>query len=116
VPKQAIKQALEKGQDILAKVDVQGAATIKRIVPQAVFIFLMPSSFEELASRLKKRHTELPFNLALRLETAEEEIKQLPLFDYIVANKQDEIDLAVSTIKAIITAEECRVTPREITL
>jgi len=116
VPKQPVKQALDKGQDIIVKVDIQGAATIKKILPQAVFIFLMPPSMEELATRLKQRHTESPFKLALRLKTAEEEIKQLPLFDYVVLNKQDEIDLAVSHIAAIITAEKCRVTPKEVAL
>jgi guanylate kinase len=116
VPKQPIQQALNKGQDIIVKVDTQGAATIKKILPQAVFIFLMPLSIEELALRLKQRHTESPFDLALRLKTAEEELKQLPLFDYIVWNKQDDIDQAISDIKAIITAEKCRVTPREISL
>jgi guanylate kinase len=81
-----------------------------------VFIFLIPSSREELTTRLKQRHTESPFNLALRIKTAEEEMKQLPLFDYVVVNKQDEIDVAVSAIEAIITAEKHRVTPREIRL
>jgi len=116
VPKQKIKQALDKGHDIIIKVDIQGAATIKRILPQAVFIFVMPPSIEELTTRLKQRHTESPFDLALRVNTAKEEIRQLPLFDYVVLNKQDEIDLAISHIAAIITAEKCRVTPREITL
>jgi len=116
VPKEEVKQALDKGQDIIVKVDIQGAATIKKILPQAIFIFLMPPSMEELLVRLKQRHTELPSDLALRLKTAEEEMKQLPLFDYLVVNRWDEIDLAVSDIKAIITAEKCRVTPREIAL
>ena len=116
VPKEPVKQALDKGQDTIVKVDIQGAATIKKILPQAVFIFLVPPSMEELILRLKQRHTESSFDLALRTETAEEEIKQLSLFDYIVVNKRDEIDLAVSGIKAIITAEKCRVTPREIVL
>jgi guanylate kinase len=116
VPKGAVKQALDKGRDTIVKVDIQGAATIKKILPQAVFIFLMPASMGELALRLKQRHTESPSDLSLRTKTAEEEIKQLPLFDYIVVNKQDEIDLAVSEIKAIITAEKRRVAPREITL
>lgn len=116
VPKKPVKQALDKGQDIIVRVDVQGAASIKKILPQAVFIFLMPSSMEELALRLKQRHTESPFDLALRLKTAEEEIKQLPLFDYMVVNKRDKIALAVSEIKAIITAEKSRVNPREISL
>jgi len=116
VPKEPLKQALDKGQDIIVKVDIQGAATIKKILPQAVFIFLTPPSMEELIVRLKQRHTESAFDLALRTKTAEEEIKHLSLFDYIVVNNQDEIDLAVSDIKAIITAEKCRVTPREIAL
>lgn len=116
VPRAEVKQALDKGDDVIVKVDIQGAATIKKILHQAIFIFLMPPSMEELLIRLKQRHTESPSSLAVRLKTAEEEIKQLPLFDYIVVNKWDEIDLAVSCIKAIITAEKCRVTPREITL
>ena len=116
VPKQPVKQALDKGRDIMVKVDIQGAVTIKNILPQAVFIFLVPPSMEELDTRLKQRHTESPFDTALRVKTAEEEIEQLHLFDYVVVNKQDEIDLAVSDIKAIITAEKRRVTPREISL
>ena len=116
VPKQPIKQALEKGQDVIVKVDTQGAATIKKILPQSVFIFLMPPSMEELTLRLNQRRTELPFDLALRLKTAEEELEQLPLFDYVVYNQRDDIERAISDIKAIITAEKCRVTPREISL
>ena len=116
VPKKPVKQALDKGQDTIIKIDIQGAATIKKILPQAVFIFLTPPSMEEVITRLKQRHTESAFDLALRIETAEEEIKQLPLFDYVVVNKQDEIDRAVADIEAIITAEKCRVNRSEITL
>jgi len=116
VLKEPVKQALEQGQDIIVKVDIQGAATIRKTIPQAVFIFLVPPSMEELITRLKDRHTESPFDLGLRLKTAEEEMKQLPQFDYIVVNKQDEIELAVSAIEAIITAEKHRVTPREVSL
>ena len=116
VPKEPTRQALDKGHDVMVKVDTQGAATIKKILPQAVLIFLMPPSVEDLTTRLKQRHTESPSDLSLRLKTAEEEVKQLPLFDYIVVNRWNKIDLAVADIKAIITAEKCRVTPREITL
>jgi len=116
VPKKPVKQALDKRQDIIVKVDIQGAATIKKILPQAVFIFLMPPSIEELMLRLKQRHTESSFDLTLRTKTAEEELKQLSLFDYVVFSRRDEIDRAVSDIAAIITAEKCRVTPREIAL
>jgi len=116
VPSRPIREALEKGQDAIAKVDVQGAATIKKLLPQAVFIFLMPPSMAELTNRLRKRLTESPDTLARRLKTAEKEIEQLAMFDYVVVNRQDEIDLAVAQIKAIITAEKCRVIPREISL
>ncbi|MBA7589735.1 Guanylate kinase [subsurface metagenome] len=116
VPKQPVKQALGKGQDVMVKVDIQGAATIKKLLPQAVLIFLTPPSTEDLNLRLKKRHTETTSDLSLRLKTAEEETKQLPIFDYVVVNKQGEIDSAVSDIKAIITAEKCRVNPGEVSL
>ena len=116
VPKEPVKQALARGQDTIIKVDIQGVATIKKIIPQAVFIFLMPPSMEELQLRLAQRHTESSFDLALRIRTAGEEIKQLPLFDYVVYNRQGEIDRAVSDILAIIAAEKCRVAPREIAL
>ncbi len=116
IPKEPVKQALDKGHDVILKIDIQGAATLKKIVPQAVFIFLLPSSMEELAIRLKQRRTESTFDLALRIRTAEEEIKQLSLFDYVVLNKWDEIDQAVSDIKAIIDAEKCRVISRQISL
>jgi guanylate kinase len=114
VPKKPVKQALHKGQDTIVKVDIQGATTIKKILPQAVFIFLTPPSTEELRLRLKQRHTESSFDLALRTKTAEEEIKQLSLFDYVVFSRQNEIDRAVADIEAIISTEKCRVTPRKI--
>ncbi|MFC1990972.1 guanylate kinase [Chloroflexota bacterium] len=116
VPRKPVKQALDKGQDIVIKVDVQGAATIKTILPQAIFIFVTPPSIEELILRLKRRHTESPAELALRTKTVEEELKQLPMFDYVVFNRQNEIGRAVQDIEAIISAEKCRVTPREIAL
>ncbi len=116
VPKQPVKQALDERQDTIVKVDIQGAATIRKIIPQAVFIFLTPPSIEEVTTRLKQRHTESASELALRIKTAEKELNQLPLFDYVIINKRDEIDLAVSDIQAIITAEKCRVNRREITV
>jgi len=113
VPREEVEQALNQGQDVMVKVDIQGAATIKRIQPQAVTIFLTPPSMEELLTRLEQRKTESHSDLDLRLKTAEEEMKQLPLFDYAVVNRWGEIDRAVSDIKAIITAEKCLVKPRE---
>jgi len=116
VPKEPVSKALEQGKDVILKVDCQGAATIKKMVPQAVFIFVVPPSMEELTARLKGRRTESDFDCDLRLKTAAEEMKQLPLFDYVVVSRQGKIDLAVLAIEAIIIAEKHRVNPREISL
>lgn len=116
VPQQAVKQALDRGRDTIIKVDVQGAAAIKKALHQAVFIFLMPPSMPELVTRLKKRNTESDSELALRLKTAEQEVKELGMFDYVVVSQRDQIDRVVSDIRVIIAAEKLRVTPREVRL
>jgi guanylate kinase len=116
VPKREIEGALRKGQDTIVKVDVQGAATIKQILPDAVCIFLMAPSTEELANRLKQRHGSHSADLDLRLNKAREEIESLPLFDYVVVNHTDNLDLTVAQINAIITAEKCRSKPRVVRL
>jgi len=114
VPRQDVKQALERGLDVMVKVDVQGAATIKGIVPQALLIFVAPPSTEELQARLRQRESETTTDLKRRIETADEEMKQLPLFDYVVVN--DKVDQAVAKIDAMITAEKCRANPRVVEL
>lgn len=116
VPKEQVKQALEQGLDVIIKADVQGAATIRRAAPQALLIFLTPPSMAELEARLRQRKTESGFDLNLRLKTAREETKCLPLFDYVVVNRQNQVDLAVAQIDAIISAEKCRVNPRVVEL
>ncbi|MCJ7668967.1 MAG: guanylate kinase [Dehalococcoidia bacterium] len=116
VPKDEITSALSKGVDTIVKVDVQGAATIKEILPQAVFIFLMPPSVEELEKRLRRRRSESSEDLALRLERAKGEIKSLPLFDYVITSHQNKLDEVVSQIDAIIAAEKRRVKPRIVEL
>ncbi len=116
VPREPVSKALEQGKNVILKVDCQGAATIKKLLPQAVFIFIVPPSMEELAQRLKGRRTESDFDCDLRLKTAAEEMKQLHLFDYVVVSQQGKIDLAVLAIEAIIIAEKHRVNPREICL
>lgn len=116
VPRDEISKALSKGADVIVKVDVQGAATIKKILPQAVFIFLTPPSMEELELRLKQRRSESPIDLALRLEKAKDEIKSLPLFDYVITSHQDRLDDIISQVDAIVTAEKCRVKPRIVEL
>ena len=114
VPKKQVQEALGRGLDVIIKADVQGAETIKGIVPQAVFIFLAPPSMEELEERLRQRKTESTEELSERIKTAREEMESLHMFDYVVVNYQ--IDQTVSQIDAIITAEGCRVKPRVIKL
>jgi guanylate kinase len=116
VPKQPVRDALKQGQDIVVKVDVQGAASIKKIVPEAVFIFLVPPSLSELKNRLKRRYTEKPHELELRLQTAPDEMKEVSKFDYAVVNENDKIERTIDIIKSIIAAEKCRVNPRNIDL
>jgi guanylate kinase len=116
VPKTQITSALSKGVDTIVKVDVQGAATIKKLLPQAIFVFLMPPSMEALEKRLKRRRSEASEALALRLEKAKEETRSLPLFDYIITSHQNKLDEVVSQIDAIIATEKRRVKPRTVRL
>ena len=116
VPQQQVQQAMTSGQDVIVKIDVQGAATIKRKYPQAVFIFLAAPSMEELEKRLRERKTESGVDLKLRMEAARGEMRSLPMFDYIVINPRDNVESAVSQIESIIAAEKCRVQPRIVEL
>jgi guanylate kinase len=116
IPKEPVRKSLKNGKDVIVKIDVQGAATIRKICPQAVLIFLVTPYMEELEKRLKQRRTETAAELELRLKTAAEELQQLKMFDYVVVNRPGEIEKAVADIQAIIVAEKCRTTPREISI
>jgi guanylate kinase len=115
-PKEPIRQALLEGKDVIVRIDVQGAATYKKLLPQAVLVFLCTLSLEELEKRLRKRRTESAADLELRLKTAEQEMEQIDLFDYVIVNRENEIEKTVADVKAIITAEKCRVSRPEIKL
>jgi len=106
VPRYAVEEALDRGEDVLVKVDIQGAAAIRRIMPRAVFIFLAPPSLGELTARLRQRLTESPADLSLRIKTAEEEMRQAVLFDHVVVNHSGAIDETVAAIEAIIADEK----------
>jgi guanylate kinase len=108
VPKQEIDEASKQGLDTVVKVDVQGASTIKRIMPDALLIFLMPPSFEELANRLKQRYGSYSADSDIRLSKAKEEMKSLPIFDYVITNHTDHLDLTVTQINAAVAAEKHR--------
>lgn len=108
VPRKTVRQAMEEGKDAIVKVDIQGAATIKKLEPGAVSIFIAPPSMEELERRLRERKTETGTNLDLRLETAREEMKSRSSFDHVVVSEKDEIDAAISSIQDIINREKSR--------
>ncbi len=116
IPKQQVRQALASGQDVILRIDVQGAETIRKLVPEALLIFVTVESEEELVRRLKRRKTESPEELALRIATARKELQRVEAFDYVVVNEEDRLDEAVDTIAAIIVAEHHRVHHRRITL
>ncbi|UCH50983.1 MAG: guanylate kinase [Chloroflexota bacterium] len=116
VPKQEVKNALKQGLDTIVKVDIQGATTIKSILADAVLIFLMPPSMDELVNRLKQRYGLSSEELDLRLSKAQEEIESLSIFDYVVVNHTDDLNLTVDQINAIVVAEKCRLKPRVVTL
>ena len=113
VPKDQITDAMGAGVDVIIKTDVQGASTIKQMSPEAVFIFLMPPSPEELEKRLRERKTETTPDLELRIRTAMDEMYKLPLFDYVVVN--DQLETAANLIGSIVDAERCRMPRRNIT-
>ena len=116
IPKEQVQQALASGRDVIMRIDVQGAATIRSLYPDALLIYLSTSTEEELIQRLKARQTESPEKLALRLATAREELEQVALFDYYVINAEGHLDQTVDTIEAIIQTEHHRTLPRQVRL
>jgi guanylate kinase len=116
ISKAQVRQALASGHDVVMRLDVQGAATIRRLAPEAVLIFLSCESEEALVARLRARGTETEQSLRARLAVVAEEMKQLMKFDYLVINHTGHLDEAVKTIAAIIRAEKCRVHQRSIRL
>ena len=116
IPKQQIREAMASGLDVILRVDVQGAAKLRELCPDAVLIFLLPSSVEEWHQRLNNRNSETAQSMKVRLETVKRELEYLPLFDYRVVNEHNKLEEAVDTIVDIIKVEHHRSVPRKITL
>jgi guanylate kinase len=113
IPKEQIRRSLDSGKDVILRVDVQGAATMRRLIPEAVLIYLIPTDENEWLERLRSRKTETPESLSLRIQTARSEMEHLGRFDYVVVNADDRLEEAAETIIAIIDAEHHRVHPRK---
>lgn len=116
VPKDRVRNALHAGKTVVVKVDVQGASSIRKIVPEAIFIFLLPPSMAELMRRLRGRKTDDPEALMARIATASRELRAVKDFDYVVFNENERLDETLSRIDAIMEAENCCVVQRHVTL
>ena len=116
IPKSQVRDALASGKNVIMRIDVQGAETVRKLAKDALLIFLLPQSEEELINRLKKRDTETKESLKLRIATTRQEFKKIDIFDYIVINKDDKLDETVDMIEAIIMAEQQRVHQRSVNL
>ena len=116
IPKAHVREALASGQDVVMRIDVQGAETVKKLLPAAITIFLICESEEELVARLRERRTESTDALQKRLDTAHEEMARIPDFDYVVVNHHGALDDAVDDVVAIMRAEHCRSVPGSIDL
>ena len=101
-----IQDKLENGVDVLLDIEVQGAAKVRAKCPDAVLIFIIPPSFEELSRRLYGRNTDNPDVIEGRLQKAREEYKEIPKYDYLVVN--DKVADAAAEIVSILSAEGCR--------
>jgi len=106
-PKKPVIDAIKKGKDIILSIDAQGAAQIKRAIKEAVLIFILPPSFDDLKKRLLKRSSETASQIKRRLRVAHNELRAMDMYDYAVIN--DDMKEALNYLSAIILAERCRI-------
>ena len=103
-----IRQALSAGADVIMRLDVQGAATVKELIPQCQTIFIAPPSRAILIHHLAERGCDSPAQVQQRMTTALAELERAHEFDYVVVNQEDRLDETVNAVKAIILAAKCR--------
>jgi len=116
IPKWEVRDALASGQDVIMRVDVQGAETVRRLAPEALLIFITCESEDELERRLHERKTETADSLALRIATARKELQRIEAFDYVIVNQDFRLDDTVDKVRAIISAEHLKVQQRKVDL
>lgn len=116
IPKAQVREALASGKDVIMRLDVQGAETVRKLAPDALLIFITCESEEELERRLRERKTETADSLSLRIATARKEFQRLEAFDYVIVNQDFHLDDTVDKVRAIISAEHLRVHHRKVTL
>lgn len=116
VPKAPVREALAEGRDAIVRTDVQGAASIRSLAPDALLIFIAPPSLEELARRLRSRDTESAEETALRIETSRREMRDAAWFDAVIVNETGGLQSAAREFMAIVERERQRVPPRVVHL
>jgi guanylate kinase len=116
IPKSQVRQALASNMTVIMRLDVQGAATIRKLCPDALLIFLTTQDEDELVRRLKARDTDSHDEISMRIAMARKEFNRLDEFDYVIENREHKLDETVDNILAIINAEQHRVHPRKVTL
>ena len=114
VPKQQVRDALDAGNHVIIRVDVQGAKRLSEIIPEALLIFITPPSLNVLKMHLENRGVDSEAEMTKRLAAATEEINQASLFDFTVTNEEDQLDVTVDSVVAIIESESQRVPPRNV--
>lgn len=116
IPKQQVREALASGKDVVMRVDVQGAETVRKLAPEALLIFITCESEDELERRLRKRKTETDDSLSLRIATARKELQRIESFDYVIVNEDFCLEETVDKVRAIIAAEHLKVKQRKVEL
>jgi guanylate kinase len=116
VPREQVRSAMASGKDVLMRLDVQGAATIREVASEAILIFLNTASEEELIERLRSRGTDSAEDLEKRLQTAREELARIDEYDYVVINAEGQLEEAITRIIEIISLEHQREVPRQVSL
>lgn len=106
-PKSEITNNIENGKNVILEIEIEGALNVKKMVPEAIFIFILPPSMKELLKRLKGRGTEDNDKIIKRFKTAYKEINEISKYNYVVVN--DELEEAVTNIEAILKSEKLRV-------
>lgn len=116
IPKAQVREALASGKDVVMRLDVQGAETVRKLAPGALLIFITCESEEELEHRLRLRKTESADSLALRIATARKELQRIEAFDYVIVNHDFHLDDTVEKVRSIITSEHLKVDHRKVDL
>jgi guanylate kinase len=116
IPKHEVRDAFASGEDVVMRIDVQGAESVRKLAPEALLIFITCEGEDELERRLRARKTESSDSLSLRIATARKELQRIGAFDYVIINRDFHLDDTVNKVRAIIEAEHLRVQHRKVEL